>query len=65
MNRVKGLRSTDWWLQNSRGDVKDSTGNVVSNVIMILCLWRVPGGHWDCGAVFCKVCDCPNTMLNT
>ena len=32
MEKVKGLRSTNWLLENSYGDVKYSTGNVVNNI---------------------------------
>ena len=31
----QGLRSTTWQLQNSRGDVKYSTRNTVSNVVIL------------------------------
>ena len=38
VKKVKGLRSTDWQLQNSRGDAKYSTGSTVNNsVIAIWC----------------------------
>ena len=37
MKKVMGLRGTNGLLQKSRGDVKYSTGNVVSNVL-ILCV---------------------------
>ena len=30
----KGLRSIDWLLQNSRGDVKRSKGDIVSHIVM-------------------------------
>ena len=35
MKKVKGLRSTSWWLQNSHGDVNYSIGNIVSKVLEI------------------------------
>ena len=31
---VKGLRSTDWWLQNSHRDVKYSIGSTVNNIVI-------------------------------
>ena len=31
MKEAKALRGTDWWLQESRGDVKDSIGNIVND----------------------------------
>ena len=31
---VQGLRSTDWQLQNSHGDVKDSIGSTVNNILI-------------------------------
>ena len=34
VKKVKGLRSTDWQLQNSHGDVKYSIGNTVSNSLI-------------------------------
>ena len=34
--KVKGLRSTNWWLQNSDGDVKYSTGNRVNNIVLAM-----------------------------
>ena len=36
MKKVKGLRSTNWWLQNSDGDVKYSTGNTVNNIVIAM-----------------------------
>lgn len=33
----KGLSSTHWQLRNSRGDVEDSTGNAVNDVVKTLC----------------------------
>lgn len=37
----EGIRSTDWQLQKSRKDGKDSTGNRVSTIDC-----TGPGGHW-------------------
>ena len=34
MEKVKGLRSTNWLLQNSHGDVKHSVENIVNNIII-------------------------------
>ena len=34
MKKVMGLRSTNWKLQNSHGDVKYSIGNKVSNILI-------------------------------
>ena len=39
---MKGLRSTDWQLQNSHGDVNYSVGNIVSNTVITM----VPIGYW-------------------
>ena len=36
MKKVKGLRSTNWQLQNSHGDVKYSIGNIVNNVVITM-----------------------------
>ena len=30
----KGLRNTNWQLQNSHRDIKHGTGNIVSNIII-------------------------------
>ena len=34
--KVKGLRCTNWQLQNSHGGVKYRIGNIVSNIIIII-----------------------------
>ena len=34
VKKAKGLRSTNWQLQNSHGDVKYSTGNIVNDTLM-------------------------------
>ena len=41
VKKVKGLRSTDWSLQNSHGDAKYSIGNIVNNIVMPM----LPCGH--------------------
>lgn len=41
VKKVKGLRNTDWELQNSHRDIEFSLGNVVNIVIIIM----VPGGY--------------------
>ena len=33
---MKGLRNTNWQLPNSRGDVKYTIGNIVSNIVITL-----------------------------
>ena len=33
---MKGLKSTNWQLQSSHGDVKYSVGNVVNNVLITM-----------------------------
>ena len=35
--KVKGLRSTDWWLQNSHRDIKYSIGNTAHNIVITMC----------------------------
>ena len=32
--KVRGLRSTNWQLQNSHGDVKYSIGNIVNSIVI-------------------------------
>ena len=59
----KGLRSTDWKLQNSHGDVKYSIGNIVSNIGIILY-----GSRWvleTSGGTLSKVYEGLSTMLYT
>ena len=46
---IKGLRSTNWWLQNSHGDVKYSIGNIVDNNLITMY-----GPDW-CGSVGCAL----------
>ena len=41
MKKVKGLRSTSWQLQKSHRDVKYSTGNIVSNIVI-----TINGARW-------------------
>ena len=36
MKKVKGLRSANWQLRNSGGDVKSSTGNIVNNILITM-----------------------------
>ena len=43
VKKVKGIRSTNWQLQNSPGDVKYSIGNTVNDIVTTACM--VPGGH--------------------
>ena len=60
VDKVKRLRSTDWWLQNSRGDVKPSTGNTVNNTAITMC-----GARWGLEVprgTLCKVHDCLTAM---
>ena len=52
---MKGLRSTNWKLQNSPGDVKHSIGNIVNTVITTY------GARWVLeiqGGTLYKVHDC-------
>ena len=32
--KVKGLKSKDWWLQNSHRDIKYSIGNIVNDIVI-------------------------------
>ena len=36
VKKVKGFRSTNWYLQNSHGDVKYSLGNMVNNIVITM-----------------------------
>lgn len=36
VKRVKGLRSADWELQNSRGDGKYRPGHVLNNIVITI-----------------------------
>ena len=51
--KVKGLRSTNWLLQNSHGDVRYSIGNTANDIVVTMC-----GGRWALGVSggpLCKV----------
>ena len=37
VKKVKRLRTPNWLLQNSHGDVKCSMGNTVNNVVITVC----------------------------
>ena len=61
--KVKGLRSTDWELQNSHGDVKYSLGNIVNNIVITMY-----GARWVLdlfGGPFCKLYKYLTAMLFT
>ena len=48
MRKEKGLRSTNWLLQNSHGGVKYSIGNIVNNIPITI--YMVSDGYkiyWD------------------
>ena len=49
---VTGLRSTDWWLRNSHGDVKNSIGATVNSTVVTMhgARWvsEISGGCYDC-----------------
>ena len=34
--KVKELRTTNWLLQNTHGDVKNSIGNIVNNTVITM-----------------------------
>ena len=36
VKKVKGLRNTDWLLQNSHGDVKHNTENIVNDILITM-----------------------------
>ena len=49
---VKGLRSTNWQLQSSHGDVNYSVGNIVNNIVVTMY-----GARWILeisGGTLCK-----------
>ena len=50
--KKKKERSTDWWLENNRGDVKHGMGRGVNNAVMI-----THGTRW--------VLDLPRGSLRT
>ena len=37
MKKVKGLRNINWMLHGSRGDVENSIGNIVNNILIAVC----------------------------
>ena len=36
VKKVKGLRSTNWLLKNSHGDIKCSIGTIVNNILITM-----------------------------
>ena len=63
VKKVKGLRSTNWQLQNSHRDVKHSIQSIVYNIIITTCGAR---GLLDLfGESLCKVDKRLTTMLYT
>ena len=44
MKKVKGLRSTNWLLQNSHVRIKCSIKNIANNILIIICGVRL---EWD------------------
>ena len=65
VKKMERLRSTNLLFQNSRGDVKYSIGNRVSDTVITV--YVGPGGTWNNGAggTLCKVYDCLTTVLYT
>ena len=62
VKKVKGLRNTNWWLQNSHRDVKFSIRDIDNNIVTIY------GARWVHGLLkgsFYKLYNCPTTMLYT
>ena len=45
VKQVKGLSSVDRQLQNSHGDVKYSTGNIVNDIAITMCGYQVATGN--------------------
>ena len=61
VKKLKGLRSTNWQLQNSGEDVKCSIGSIVNSVIIIMY-----GVRWVLdlsGGSLCKLYKCLTPML--
>ena len=57
------LRSRNWQLQNTHGDVKYCVGNIVNDIVITMY-----GARWVfeiLGGSLCKVYDCFTTMLYT
>ena len=63
VRKVKGLRSTNWQLQNSHGDKKYTLRHTVSNIVVTKygarCLTDLSGGS------LCKLYKCLTTMRYT
>ena len=58
---MKDLRTADWQLQNSHGDVNYSMGKRVSNIVMTMY-----GAGWIIEILRCTICriyDCLATVL--
>ena len=41
VGKVRGLRGTNWQLQNQYGNVKHSMGNIVNSIVITMC-----GARW-------------------
>lgn len=46
VNRLEGLGSINWWLQNSHRDVKYSGRNIANDIVLTI---GVPSGRWKYG----------------
>ena len=62
MEKVKGLRSPNWYLLSIHKDLKCSTGNIVSDIVTTVWCQVGTGNN---GGSLCKVCDCLTAMLYT
>ena len=63
VQKVKGLRITDWQSQNSHGDVKYSRENIVTNTVTTVnSNWWIP--EYPGGTLY-KVYDRLTTLLYT
>ena len=63
VKKVKGLRSTNWWLQNSHGNVGYGMENTVKNIVITMY-----GARWVLEILvvtFYKVYHCLATMVYT
>ena len=49
VKKAKGLSSTNWYLQNSHGNVKYNIGNIVNNIVMTMyaARWQYRGEHFE------------------
>ena len=63
MKKVKGLRITNWQLQNSHADIKYSIGGIFNNIAITM--YGTRGALEISGGTLCKVYEFLTTVTYT